>query len=499
MCGMHRPGLPGTLPAHAALVALVALFPLAVGNPAAARTFTCQASTNCTDDPVTGCTIFESRADGVRDYYYYRLPDGYDAARAYPVLLWFHAMGQTSTSPNPNEDCIISNDNLMVEMANGDASGLGAKDQIVLGLAQRGPQDFLGDFCQQDCPTPAADDQAAKADLLELMNQIVSRFRVSYFITAGASMGGYVALRLAELAPDRVKVVLASAPALHRGRTQPGEMGENGPGSEAIETALAGGALDQTLIFDLIGLADENHDDIVLSNQALNATMSGRPWWQYGEEAGVPHVNHFADDYLCLSSGGFRSPQSQWPPLCDDVSGRKPFLQNVAYGCQHPSQAACGSSDPYTTDRIWEKVRAWEAAHAAIAQGELQPSVGWQVPASDGWYLEQALYARGGKEPGVPPGDGGVTPPGDGGVGPGPSDDAGAPWVDDAGVVHYPDGGGAGGTGGGGGGGCRIAGPRAGARGAGLGALTLLLAGRPRRARARDGRAARAGHRRRDA
>jgi len=483
---MHGPRPRFALRAHAALVALVALSTFAAATPARARTFTCQASTNCTDDTATGCTIFESRADGVRDYYYYRLPDGYDATRSYPVLLWFHAMGQTSTSPNPNEDCIISNDNLMVEMANGGSNGLGAKDLIVFGLAQRGTQDFLGDFCQQACPTPAADDQAAKADMLELLNQLVSRFRVSYFITAGASMGGYVALRLGQLAPDKVKVVLASAPALHRGRTQPTEPGENGPGSEAIEAALASGALDQILIFDLIGLADENHDDIVLSNQALNVTMSGRPWWQYAEEQGVPHVNHFADDYLCLSSGGYRSPQSQWPPLCDDATGRKPFLQNVAYGCQHPSQSTCGFSDPYTTDRIWEKVRAWEAAHAAIAQGELQPSATWLVPDADGWYLEQALYARGGKEPGVPPTDGGVTPPaGDGGSGPGPNADGGS-WTDDAGVVHYPDGGGAGGSGDGGGCGCRAAG--ASALGA-VGALVLLLgaaAAAPARRRRRD-------------
>lgn len=426
--------------------------------PAAARTFGCAASTNCTDDAATGCTIFESRADAVRDYYYYRLPDGYDPAKAYPLLLWFHAMGQTADAPSPNDDCIISAANLMVEMANGGSRGLDAKDMIVLGLSQRGIQDFLGDFCRQDCPTPAPDDAAAKADMLELMDQLVARFRVSYVITAGASMGGYVALRLAQLAPDKVHVVLGSAPALHRGRQSVSEMGENGPGSAAIEGAFAAGLYDDKLVFDLIGLADENYTDIVLANQALSGVMSGKPWWQYAEEQGVPHVNHFTDDYLCPASGGYRSPSSTWPPLCDDAGGRKPWLQNVAYGCQHPDQASCGSSDPYTTGRLWDEVRAWEAAHAAVAGGELQPRAGWQVPASDGWYLEQALYAQGGKEPGVAPvGDGGVTT--DGGGGPGPNADGGTAAGD-------------GGTGGsGGGGGCSAAG----AAGAG-GVLALALA-----------------------
>jgi pimeloyl-ACP methyl ester carboxylesterase len=452
---------------------IAALLVLAGATPAAARTFGCEASTNCTDDTATGCTIFESRADGVQDYYYYRLPDAFDPSQAYPLLLWFHAMGQASdTGPSPNDDCIISAGNLMVEMANGGARGLGAQDMIVLGLSQRGTQDFLGDFCQQDCPTPAPDDQAAKADMLELIDQLVARFRVSYVITAGASMGGYVALRLAQLDPDHVHVVLGSAPALHRGRQSVGEPGENGPGSTAIEQAFAAGLYDEKLVFDLIGLADENYTDIVLANQALAAQMAGKPWWQYGEEQGVPHVNHFTDDYLCLSSGGFRSPDSRWPPLCDDAGGRKPFLQNVAYGCQHPGDAACGYADPFTTDRIWEKVRAWEAAHPAIAGGELRPRAGWQVPAADGWYLEQAFYAQGGKDPAAVAGDGGV-PAGDGGVGPEPNQDGGAGRHDAGG----------GGGGGGDGGGCSAAPAPAGAGGCAALVLALALSARGTRRR----------------
>jgi len=265
---------------------LVVALTLLAPAPAAARTYGCQADANCTDDAATGCTIFQSRADGVADYYYYRLPDAYDPTRAYPLLLWFHAMGQANTSPSPNDDCIISAQNLMVEMANGGSSGLGAKDVIILGLAQRGPQDFLGDFCQQDCPTPAPDDAAAKADMLELINQLVARFRVSYVITAGSSMGGYVALRLAQLDPAKVHVVFGSAPALHRGRETTADPGENGPGSSAIEAAFQAGLYDDKVVFDLIGLADENQIDIVLSNQALNTLMTGRPYWQFAEEQG---------------------------------------------------------------------------------------------------------------------------------------------------------------------------------------------------------------------
>jgi MYXO-CTERM domain-containing protein len=104
----------------------------------------------------------------------------------------------------------------------------------------------------------------------------------------------------------------------------------------------------------------------------------------------------------------------------------------VAYGCQQPGQAACGNSDPFTTGRLWDKVREWEAAHASIAGGELQPSAGWQVPASNGWYLEQALYAEGGKTPGSVDSDGGVVVP-DGSIGPDPNQDGGTPSGDGGG------------------------------------------------------------------
>jgi MYXO-CTERM domain-containing protein len=428
--------------------------------PAAAVTFNCSTSTNCTEDTATGCTIFESRVDQVRDYYYYRLPDAYDPQKSYPLLFWFHAMGQASTAPSPDDDCIISNGNLMKEVANGAAGGLGGKDMIVLGLAQRGPQSFLGDFCQQSCPTPAADDQGAKADMLELLDQLVARFRINYVVVAGSSMGGYTSLRLAQLAPDKVHVVFASAPAVHRGVVNADDPDQNSVGSAAIDAALQGGVFDEKVLFVILGLADDNLD-IVNSNHHIRSWMTDKPWFQFGEEQGVPHVNHYTDDYLCPPPLGYRSAASKWPPLCDDNTGRKPYLQNVAYGCQQPGQASCGNSDPFTTDRLWDTVHAWEAAHPAIAGGELQPSAGWQVPASSGWYIEQALYNRGGKTPGAIVDDGGVVIVPDSSVGPDPNQDGGA-----------GPGGGDGDGSGNGGCGCRLT-P---APLAGPGALLLLFA-----------------------
>jgi pimeloyl-ACP methyl ester carboxylesterase len=473
------PALP-----RAATVALLGTLALAAA-PAAATTFPCAASSNCTEDSATGCTIFESKVDQVHDYYYYRLPDNYDPSKTYPLLLWFHAMGQASTSPSPNDDCIISSANILKEMANGQAGGLGARDMIVLGLAQRGPESFLGDFCNQSCPTPAADDQGAKGDLLELMNQLVSRFHINYVVVAGSSMGGYSSLRLAQLAPDKVHVIFASAPAVHRGVITTGDQDQNSIGSAAIDAALQGGAFDQKLLYVILGLADDNLD-IIRSSHNIRTWMTGKPWFQYAEEQGVPHLNHFSDDYLCTNSGGYRSQQSKWPPLCNDSTGRKPFLQNVAYGCQHPEQASCGFSDPFTTDRLWDKVAAWETAHPAIAQGELQPSSGWQVPGATGWYLEQAFYNRGGKTPGAVVEDGGVVVVPDGSVGPAPNEDGGVPPGGDGGLPPGSDGGN-GANGGGGGCGCRLAGTPAGGAGAGLlaGVLALGLALGRARGRAR--------------
>jgi pimeloyl-ACP methyl ester carboxylesterase len=433
------------------LALVVAVTLLGAAAPAAAATFPCSASSNCTEDTATGCTIFESRVDQVRDYYYYRLPDGYDPQQAYPLLFWFHAMGQAASSPSPNDDCIISNANIMKEVANGAAGGLGMKDMIVLGLAQRGTESFMGDFCQDSCPTPAPDDQGAKADMLELLNQLVSRFRINYVVVAGSSMGGYTSLRLAQLAQDKVHVIFASAPAVHRGVINSGDPDQNSVGSAAIDSALQDGAFDQKLLYVILGLADDNLD-IIRSSRNIRTWMTGKPWFQYAEEQGVPHLNHFTDDYLCPpSAGGYRSASSKWPPLCNDSTGRKPYLQNTAYGCQQPTQSACGNSDPFTTDRLWEKVRAWETAHPAIAGGELQPSAGWQVPASNGWYIEQAFYNRGGKTPGAVIEDGGVVVVPDGSVGPDPNRDGGTPSGDGGGN------GDGGGGGGGGGCGCRAA------------------------------------------
>jgi MYXO-CTERM domain-containing protein len=435
---------------------------LATAAPAAAVTFPCSASTNCTEDTATGCTIFESRTDQVRDYYYYRLPDNYDATQAYPLLFWFHAMGQASTSPSPNDDCIISAANLMKEVANGATGGLGAKDMIVFGLAQRGPQSFMGDFCQDSCPTPAADDQGAKADMLELLNQLVSRFRINYVVVSGSSMGGYDSLRLAQLAPDKVHVIFASAPAVHRGVITAGDPDQNSIGSAAIDTALQGGAFDQKLLYVIQGLADDNLD-IIRSAHNIRTWMTAKPWFQYAEEQGVPHLNHFTDDYLCPPPLGYRHASSKWPPLCDDSTGRKPYLQNVAYGCAQPGQSTCGTSDPFTTGRLWDKVREWETAHPSVAAGELQPTAGWQVPASNGWFLEQALYAHGDKTPGAVVDDGGVVVLPDGSVGPDPNQDGGTPPAD----------GGGNGDDGGGGCGCHSAGTAAG--GAFLLALVALV------------------------
>jgi MYXO-CTERM domain-containing protein len=261
---------------------------------------------------------------------------------------------------------------------------------------------------------------------------------------------------------------------VHRGVINSGDPDQNSVGSAAIDAALQGGAFDQKLLYVILGLGDDNLD-IIRSSHNIRTWMTGKPWFQYAEEQGVPHLNHFTDDYLCPpSAGGYRSASSKWPPLCNDSTGRKPYLQNVAYGCQQPTQSTCGNSDPFTTDRLWEKVRAWEAAHAAIAGGELQPSAGWQVPASSGWYLEQALYNRGAKTPGAVVDDGGVVVVPDGSVGPDPNRDGGANPGADAG--------GDGGGGGGGGGGCGCRASDA----APTGALLLALAAVIFRARRRS-------------
>jgi len=350
------------------------------------------------DEQVYGVEL-DSLFDGAQDHYFARFPKTYDRARTYPVLLWFHAAGK--------DDKFVGEPNMLSQIS--DDYGL-----IVLSLWQRGDS-WLGD---QD------DEQPPKQDIEELVNQLAVRYFVSYVMGGGASLGGYVPLRLAQLYPEKMHVVLAAATAL-------GVAGSTG--TEAIYQAGSDGLLDEQLIYDVVG----TDDGLIGANRELDGRMAGKPYWRFIEVAGAEHINFWSDDWNGEHGGGWK-----WLAAGD------------------------------TTPHLWDDIHAWAAAHPAISQGHLEPTPGWRPPSSaDAWYLTDKVLAYAGRPwpPGPTP-DGGGRPDGtasdrtvgdrvagrDGGV---PREGGGAREGGAVGDGAHPvgDGGSAGEGGkGGGGGGCHI-------------------------------------------
>ena len=290
---------------------------------------------------------YKSLFDGAKDRYFLRFPDKYDKNKAYPLFLHFHAWcAGNSSIADPRMLRQVANDNQV----------------IFVGHWQRGGTpdcgtSFLGDGKKESTAAAAA----AKKDVGELLNELVARFKINYVIAAGSSMGGYVALRMPTVFPDKVFASMATATALQTGHS-------SFPEPTAILTAAKAGVFNQRFVYNVIGTSDSQFISV---NRDLHKLMKGKPYWSYHEVAGVGHSNFFADDW------------------------------NYAKGyCKDPDLATshCWYVSTKDTPNLWSGVKAWEKAHPSVVNGLLEPDCSFKAPAKMAdWYITQDIYNRGGR------------------------------------------------------------------------------------------------------
>lgn len=305
------------------------------------------------------CSEFTSRFDGTKDYLYLHFPPNFDAKKPTPVILWFRALGQS--------EGVLSDPRMFA--GEGRFKGIPAiYNAIVISVAQRGTADgdftcnFLGDFYHEDpgfCPNPsAAARQAAKKDIEELVNELSSRFKISHVFAAGASMGGYTALRLLELYPEKFSGAITSATALCVDSEEgpPNCAGRLAQGSRAVYSAARAGKFDDKLIYVIVG----DRDDAMLlkGDRYLNSIMKGKPYFHYVELPGREHENFLADDYNSSTIG-----YTAW------------MVNNPA------------------VPRLQEDILGYMSSHP---KGPLSPSPGWTPPQSAAqWYLTDRILNAG--------------------------------------------------------------------------------------------------------
>ena len=250
---------------------------------------------------------FISRFDGFKDHFFLHFPPAYDKTKSVPLILWFHALAQG--------DGAISDP----RMFNGDptTNPMGVPElygAIVIGLPQRNVKigsdeyysNWLGDYYSDSYSVPFMDlspasREAAKEDMKELINQITSRFNISHVFAAGASMGGYIPLRLIQLFPDQISGAITSAPALL--------VDGHVPATSEIYAAVENGVYDNKLVYVAVGTSDAT--ELVQGDQQFNALMTARNsartaaggmyYYRELQDNEIPfvdkHVNVYADDF----------------------------------------------------------------------------------------------------------------------------------------------------------------------------------------------------------
>jgi len=340
-------------------LALAAAVTIASGNVANAAVDTCRPNYAGWDGPSMGlyCSQFTSRIDGRTDFFYIKLPPNYDPTKPVDVIMWFHAYGQDAMSSE-----------LFHAQVSADFKA------ITIGLNSRGVGGGLYD-------------NASRADMKELIDQLASKFIIRHVTAVGASMGGQASLQLAALYPDKIGIVLAAVPAICIGsqNTAPNCTDAGGAvynAAQVIYNAARNGTYNDKLIYNVPGGADQT-EGILAAARALNTIMTGKQWYRYREIAGGDHENYFADDF---SSAG-------------------KYLDNTMY-----------------TPNLRADITAYINAHASV---RLDPSPGWVPPSGPSQrYIVDQIWNRGTRvwNPSTPPVDGGVDamPTVDGGSDPGP-------------------------------------------------------------------------------
>ena len=324
------------------------------------------------------CSQFTSRFDGTTDYFFLGFPPSFDKTKPVNLILWFRALGQSDGSLADTR------------MFNGDAaSGFpgvpSLYNAILVSPGQRGTHSgdytcsFLGDFtpsaadpefCLRSPPNdPSLADSyrlAAKQDILEIINELASQFKIAHVFVAGASMGGYTGLRLIQLYPDIFSGAITAATALCAksfvvdGGGPPNCTGGWVPsGTKAIYDAATSGVYNDKLIYLLLGANDDS--DLLDGDRYFNNIMNGKSLYHYREIAGQGHENFFADDYNVATLG-----KTAW--LIDN---------------------------PAAAPNLQEDIQNYISTHP---RSPLTPSAGWTAPASlaESYLTQHILDASGG-------------------------------------------------------------------------------------------------------
>lgn len=128
---------------------------------------------------------FTSRRDGTEQRYVIVIPDGFDSKEPTSVLIALHGHGSDrwQFAKDSREECKAARDAATKHR------------MIYVSPDYRAKTSWMG---------PAAED-----DLLQIIDELQSRFRVKKVVVSGASMGGTSALTFAALHPDRVDGVVS--------------------------------------------------------------------------------------------------------------------------------------------------------------------------------------------------------------------------------------------------------------------------------------------------
>ncbi len=324
------------------------------------------------------CSQFTSRFDGATDYFWIGYPKGFDATKPVNLILWFRALGQS--------DGALSDGRMFFGDSASNFPGLtNLYNAIVIGMGQRGTTSgdntcsFLGDFHNTAanpgfCPEPLsnAPRDAAKADVRELINQLASRFKINHVFAAGASMGGYAALRLLQLYPDVFSGAITAATALcpQSDSGPPNCTGGWAPaGSKAIYDAASAGAFNDKLVYVAVGANDAT--DILTGTGYFDGLMTGKTWYHHSLVSGRGHENFLADDYNTSVSG------------------------KTAWMIDNPAVPA-----------LQENIQSYISSHS---KSPLTPSSGWVAPANakESYLSDRAALGVAGSSPGAGSSSGG--------------------------------------------------------------------------------------------
>ena len=128
---------------------------------------------------------FVARVDGTKQHYVVLLPEAFDAARTYPLLIVLHGHGSDRWQyvTNPRDECRVARD------------VAAAHRMIFVSPDYRAKTSWMG--------------PKAEADLLQIIEEIKSRYRISKTIVCGGSMGGSSALTFAAMHPGLVGGVVS--------------------------------------------------------------------------------------------------------------------------------------------------------------------------------------------------------------------------------------------------------------------------------------------------